>query len=577
MHKKFYKGINPRDSEDIIFLAWDVESQGLGGKLLSICAHDGEKNHYLAGEPEEIIISFFNILFSRPYPHIWYAHNAQYDWRYILPYIIQSKFEVDLNLRTDTDIYQITINREGKKYVLRDSLAIFPGTLADFAATFTPELPKLDIEIAHFNPENPVHIQYALRDTEILREGLPRFDTTLRQDFGVGLGHTLSGTAVMAWEHSIDKNYSASTAGDRENYIRSAYYGGLTFLTRTDQVGECETYDINSSYPAVMCGKGVPAGRGTETLEYQEKLLGIYTARVRSPENLVIPILPSRDSRGHMQWRRGEFETTATNFELGFAASQGYEILEIISGIVWEETIFPFNTFVDKCKKIRQEKRGQPSELIAKRLQNGLYGKFGTRRERMEIYRPQNDEDTLGSNPIDEFGFFWSRKTYDENMRCRPEWAVFITAHARIALLETAYRVGVDNIICGDTDSLVILRGHANEIDLGQEYGQFKLEKSWRKFRAIAPKLYSGELASGQFAGAAKGLPKKKMTDSSWRLLLAGENCMIVYDSLASLRVAMSTNYPPSELKERKSSELINSKNFENCLHSQLVRPKMAI
>lgn len=567
-------------SEDIIPLSFDTETDGLGGPLLCITAYDLDMTgHFFSGPT--MVGDFFTLMINYPYPFVWFAHNAQYDLRYFMGYIRANNIDCKINMRNETDVYQITLFFEGSKIVIRDSLAIFPGTLRQFADSFTPELPKENIDFDAgmiFDPENEDHRHYALRDAEILRRGLPRFNALLQRHFGVTLGHTTAGTALMAWQATLPEwqYFDCSRWGDEEEFVRSAYFGGLVFLTRTDEIKNAVTFDINSSYPAQMCKHGVPWGQKITTKDWRTEYMGIFRVRVRAPEDLVVPIIPRRDEKGYMRWHGGEFITTVTNTELKFAEAHGYEILDVQQGIAWEERIFPFNAFIEKCKAIRFAYAGKPEETLAKLMQNALYGKFGARRERLVVFQPDEDDEmaTLEALPLDDDGFWWIKKEFAEDLRCIPAWAVFITAHARMHLLHTVYSVGVQNVIYGDTDSLTVLPGVVNKFDQGKEYGQWKLEKRWKRFRALAPKVYAGILDDGRYKGAAKGLPKKKMDESMWGKLLAGERVCVDYLTLPSLRVAMQRGIEPAKPISRVSTNIENSGNWE--LRGNLVRPKLA-
>lgn len=551
---------------DIIVAAGDVETEGLGGKLLMI--QYGIFGHVETLTGPGMVQRFFDAIRHYPRPVIWYFHFGQYDWRYFLDYFSEQQLPVEVRLRSESDIYEIQIYFEVNKapVVLRDSFAIWPSTLESLAINFCPELPKLEIDIAHFDPTNPDHIAYARRDIEILLVGLPRLFDSLEDMFHVTPGATVAGTAIRAWQMSLsnDEYYDGQEWNEQEAYFRSAYFGGLVFLTDTRPVYDAETYDINSSYPATMLEYGMPYGRQVETSTFVEGKLGIYRCRVRAPENLIVPILPGRNERGSMRWYSGEFETCVTSSELVFAARHGYEILEIMDGIYFEEQVFPFESFINKCRTLRAQYRGTAREILAKLMQNSSYGRYGARRVRRSIYSVDVLENDLeGCIPFDEAGDWYVREEFDSEMLCLPQWAVFITAHSRLRLLKAVYDIGPEHCVYGDTDSITIRKGYADKLDVGDDYGQWKLEKEWQVFRAISPKVYSGILTNGQFKGAAKGLPKKSMTENHWRELLERGETSIAAPSLSSLRVAFRKGVTPATELTRVSSNLKNSANFD--------------
>lgn len=578
-----------RGDDDIIVAAFDSETDGLGGQIKSVQWGLGTMGEIKCDVSPDMIHNFFVDFLQAPYPVVWFGHFAQYDWRYLLTYIIDKKLRVEISMRNETDVYQITVwNDAGQKCIMRDSYALWNSKLEKLASSFCPEIPKLelDFETTKFNPSDPYHIEYAKRDVQILLVGLPRLNSLVKLHFGVNPNATFASTALKGWQVSLadDVIYNSSKFDEQELFIRQGYYGGLVFLTSTKRHLKATTFDINSSYPDAMVRYGVPYGRVLESRDYLDGRMGIYRCRVRTPDNLVVPILPARDAKGNMRWYRGEFETVCTNSELIFAASNGYEILEIFEGLVWEETIFPFTPFINKCKTIRKEYHidgaMSPEEWLAKSMQASLYGKYGTRRERFRLMAAHmmSEQEILESEPWGETGdWYVKRKEMDEEMRCMPAWAVFITAHARLKLLQAVYTVGVENVLYGDTDSITMIAGpHEELMDSGDDYGQWKREKEWTEFRAIAPKVYSGILTNGKRVGAAKGLPRKNLNDGHWKSLLEDGKASAQALSLASLRVSLKTrDIKPAHTLLRKSSTLTNSTNFEELQNGQ-VRAKMA-
>lgn len=578
LKRKSYCAANVRGGDEIIVGAFDTETRGMGGKILMM--QWGIFGKVYTDTMPGMVETFLDFAMRYPAPVVWYCHFAQYDWRYFMGIFAARKMDVQIHMRSDSAAYQITIkNAKGKKVILRDSWALWPGTLESLAKSFCPELPKLQIDVANFDPTNPEHIAYARRDVEILLCGLPRLFSMLYRHFGVQPNGTTASTAIKAWQSKIPHReyHSGSVHNARELYIRSAYYGGLVFLTDTNIVEDAITVDRNSSYPASMCEFGVPSGACYRVKEFQNDRMAIYTVRVRAPDNLTIPILPARNERGAMRWFRGEFVTTVTNRELVFAANNGYEILEIIEGIAWEDIIFPFNEFIDLCKSIREKYKGLSEEALAKLMQNALYGKYGSRRERLRVFAEHNatEEDLIGAEPYGDEGNWYLKREFDEEMLCKPEWSVFITAHARLSLLQNAYSCGPENVIYGDTDSLTIRRGHEHSVDIGSKYGQWKVEKEWAQFRAIAPKVYSGVLKTGERIAAAKGMPKKGVSDETKRELLELGASRATVQSLDSLRVTLRNGVRPSKELSRASSTLAHSVNFE-ALPNGKVRPKIA-
>lgn len=570
MKRNFYAAGKVRN-EDTIKCTFDTETQGLGGKILC-CSFATPLGVDIFIGPDSAERWIEEILFQFPYPCIHYAHFAQYDWRYIIPYLLEHKNEytdLQFHLRTERDIYAITITKNKKKYVMRDSYAIYSDSLKEFAKKFNASKQKLYIDFDHtqFDSSNPEHIEYAKRDAEVLKECLENYDRSVKTLFDVTLGNTVAGTAMKAWQHTLPKDLivSYSEDGKTEEKIRDAYYGGIVFLTSNKPHFDCKTFDINSSYPYCMITYPMPIGSPVQVSEYVPGKLAIYNVRIKSPSDLLIPILPSRNDRQFMQWRKGEFTTSITNFELEYALEHGYELQKINHGLIWNQTINPFYEFVDLCRSIRKTHKGTSYEKIAKLMQNSLYGKFGSKRLRNKIVIGSEhltgfeDAEYLSEELDDVFVVH----EYSDDMPCKPEWAVFITAFARLRIISTAYKLGIENVLYGDTDSLTVKSSaDISKIDIGDEYGQFKLEKQWKSFRVIAPKTYCGELDNGKWIGAGKGLKKKQMSESKFRELYATGRTEVEFATLPSLTVALKKGITPATRMSRKSSELTNSQNY---------------
>jgi hypothetical protein len=587
---------------------FDTETLGLGGRVLYGTTMVEGFDHADGFRGRNIIGDMFTVMCDFP-DHIWFAHNAQYDWRYFLRYFRDQKFRVNFSLRNDSSIFalRVFIDRDcdpsqSRTLRMRDSYAIWPHTLRQLADAFCPEFPKgeIDFERETFDPNKRAHVDYAKRDVEILVRGLRRYDDIIKEKYDVHLSGTVASTAMRAWQRLLDKQDYFHNPKRHEDFIRSGYFGGLVFLTRNDKIGRAYTYDINSSYPYQMRKHGVPYGSICSTRFFRTDLPGLYDVTIGTPDDLRVPIIPKRNVRGKFSqvlWPRGVFRTTVTSIELEFALKHGYRLFEVHKGICWEKIIFPFDDFVTHAEIIRKSFKGRTEETVAKLIQNSLYGKFGTRRERLnmfslrEIDQDDNGEYLLdGYQPWDDEGEYYIKREYNEDMLCLPQWSVWITANARVHLLREVYEtLGVDNVIYGDTDSITT----TSQMKTGNDYGDFKLEKTWQKFRAIAPKVYAGQLdgdhgrldpvtglwrglgPDGTWKGAAKGIPSRKAGNELFREIYEKEIISVEISTLPSLLVTMKGGNEGLKQMTRRSTDIENSANWE-CWEDNSVRPKRA-
>ncbi len=571
--KRSVRGYHPlRDQgpdPKFIVGAFDFETAGLGGKLLAASWYVSGmfQAEVITGEPEEIIDELLLVFMTKPGIR-WYAHNAQYDWRYLIDILLENYSDsIEFAMRTESDVFMI----KTADFEMVDSFALWPHSLKKFAETFTPELPKLEIDIENFDPTNPDHLAYAARDSEILVKALIRFDEIIYKLFGVHVAYTLAATAIKAWRAKIDRSYF--NPENIDTFVRSAYFGGAV----QGRFGEAiyrnlKTYDINSSYPYVMREFGVPFGSYSKVNYVVKGNLGIYRVLVESPEDVVFPILPKRvftGEVGHIVWPRGRFETTVTNVEIEFALEHGYKLLEVREGVIFNERIYPFDDLVTFCEQTRKEYKGTAFEQVVKLIQNSVYGKYGTRKERCRIFVPKEDEDYIGASQWGTSEKLWIKKEHDENILALPQWAVFITAYARIHLLRNIYNLGVENVIYCDTDSITTRADLDPEL-IGEDYGQFKLEKIWDSFRVIAPKVYVGSLASGELSGAVKGLPKAKIGQVGYEKLFEQGQISVELCVLPSFKTFIKGN-TSTKIMQRESTNIENSSSWK--LDEGIIRP----
>ena len=596
-------------------LSWDTETDGLGGELLCATYSNLTDSKIISGSPDEICETLLKV-FSKQCPRlnmpnfseygitddnefsgeanefpVWYAHNAGYDLRYFIDYILThhtDDYQLDIGMRTDTDIFEVKVisldpterwidgkmKVHAKTFILRDSMAIFPTSLKKFTKEFSITQKSTngpDFENGEkFNIHNLNHTKYAIDDAISLREAMTNYQSIVIEDYGVPLSSTAAGTALKAWKATLSKKEEYFiTETHKESVIRDAYYGGLVFLTSTNKHRNAKTYDINSSYPANMRANPMPDGRTMTVERYytHDESLGIFNITLRAPDNLVVPVIPKRE-KDQICWHGGLITSTLTNVDIDSAIEKGYELVEFHSGFIFEDICYPFQTFVDRAEDIRKRARGTAREIVAKQMQNSLYGKFGSSKIRSSIFHPIDDDDFLNALPLSTDcapidSYFWIRKENNVDMPIKIEWAAFITAYARRTLLNTVYAVGPEKCLYGDTDSITITE-YADDsvIDSGSEYGQFKLEKTWHIFRALGPKLYTG-FHSDAMHGAAKGLSKNKMTDIEWNQLLFDGKTSVETLQLDNLKAVLKKNsIELATATHRKSSTLDNSASY---------------
>jgi hypothetical protein len=519
---------------------------------------------------------------------IWYSHNAEFDWRFILAHFKEydDLYEVRAKERAKNTFYELEIisKQTGKRVTrLRDSMALFGFGLAQFTKQFAPELVKQDIGLSYksFNRKDPAHIEYALNDAKSLVVALLNFDKTIYGLFGVHIKGTISATAYAAMKCKLPEGevywrQSQST----EETLRLSYYGGRVQINAPLSVPESNvtTFDINSSYPAQM-RKGVPKGKAHSTLKFHDGKPGFYLAEIIVPHDLLLPPIPLKTKTG-LAFPTGVFETYCSSIELERIKALGGSF-KVIEGLYFPEGLtFPFNDFIDLCEKTRASYKGTPTETVIKLIQNSVYGKFGTKTEGRQVIisfdncPPDGYECSIDDDTGFEIPYLFFKEEPRDAEYMLPHWAAWITANARLTLDNGIETAGRENVRYVDTDSLhVTPAGAARMIEahdlIGKVYGQYKLESVAVEEAYHGPKFYTAKTSEGEIHVTAKGIPKgslreaakddpqykskKDKSESLKNSLHAGEQIEIDYISPTSLNMFLKTN-KISILRKRRSS-----------------------
>lgn len=544
-----------------LFAAIDTETYGLDGRnLLSQLFCEGWDDAEVFTSIEVMLDRLFSIDKATLRKTIWYAHNAEYDWRYLDDYIKALGFTIAYKERCAGKFYELCIMTKGHKPKVvtrfRDSMAVFPFGLAKFTAEFAPEYKKDDIGLGNggvmFDPSNPVHIEYAKNDVKGLVHALLGFDDLIYKNFSVHVKATASGTAYEAWKRTIAPGVVYWRQAIKvESFLRKCYHGGLVSVN-AEYMKEYEVVDvvdINSSYPANM-RKGVPAGRARYATIIHEGYPGYYHCKATIPDDAILPIVPHRSESGQLSWPAGGgvIDTYVSSIEIEHCQKLGV-IFDEVEGYYFPEGLcYPFGEFVDICEGLRATHAKKPLEIVVKLMQNSLYGRFGMKPEgRLLIYDPEGQPDGYESVYDPHTNTTIPNLYYKEEIRkacyMLPHWAAWITANARILLDEGTEMAGRENVRYRDTDS-----GHMTGDGLariapliGNKYGQFKVEDKKFNYRVHCPKGYTYKGTQKGVAGlvtkaTAKGIPQKQIeyptqgkveTDEQFAVRLAVRNELV--------------------------------------------------
>lgn len=508
----------------------DFETEGLGGKF--ICGG------IVGMETNEVqlfysIATFFDLIFQEDskgnlgYSSI-YFHNLEYDGRYLVDELVKRKISFDIINRCQ----RLMIIKIGK-FSFIDSYALLMDSLSNLSRVFTPEYEKkkLDLNEVTFDPDNAQHMEYLTYDCLSLKHVVIRCRELIYDTFGVNARYTTSSTALRAWQTTLNATLFR-LSDDKDEFIRKAYSGGLVYVSKVDVFTEIDVFDFNSMYPSVMRDHKYPYGNAYYTSKFQGQ--GFYHVYVVATKARFL-FLNGYDKQGKKHARmKGVFEAWITDGEYILALEIGYQVM-ILDGLVFEHSDYLFKDFVNQCESLRLQHGKDSVGTIVKYIQNSLYGKFGTKKEREQISYSSEEillEKTPFIDPLSgEFQGLYVDVIATNEPYMLPYLAAYTTALARCKLVEAMRLSGFENIVYGDTDSLFVNSIGAKNLSslIGETYGKIKIENHFKQLLVIAPKLYFGDTKK-----RAKGFPKSVIKELE-RMVL--DNEVVVVEGQKQLRV----------------------------------------
>lgn len=532
-----------KETEERFWTA-DLETEGLGGTDIFISWVDSKgEGHVSRDKVTDWLLKVF--LTRKNAATVLYFHNGVgFDWKRInFSKLIEAGFQI-VPIQNESDILSLKIVKERKKgeevqrdcWYLQDSYKKVDMKLEDFSRLYSPSLPKLfiDFDRTPFDPENPEHRDYALRDSLCLWHGMKKFNQEWRERFGVDIHRspTLPSITMKSFRaFAREKNYEfRGVRGHLKKISYESYFGGLVYCLDNRLLKDMYHIDCNSLYGSVMIDHPLPDG------EYRYRAPGykkdwdedcLVLATVTIPPD-VLPMLKT-----HLgQYEKGKNAETrlgtgiVTGWHWGFELKVQEELgakIDVHQWVEWLDKTTIVSEFVKKCRDLRMTDYHGPVGMMAKKAQNSLYGKFSQK---------EGGEDHLLSMDLPSYPDYEFRPDLSEKLdvggvyaKIRPEdpwyrpnmihWGSYISARGREKFVRALMKAGIFHVAYGDCDSLVLDRmgiDNAQELD-GKNYGEWKHELAFTWFRGIAPKSYE-YLEKGKTLPVRvnKGIPNEALT-----------------------------------------------------------------
>jgi len=356
-----------------------------------------------------------------------------------------------------------------------------------------------------------------------------------------------------ARQQFLEKGVIPIIKGKVYEFIKESYTGGSTEMYKPapPKGTKIHCYDVNGLYPSRMKTWEMPVGvirqfEGDITIldKDKDKYYWIGDAQVSTKKDLYQPYLqiPFKIGNG--------FRTVAPNglFRMKINSPEYHNALkdyniQVRSGFLFDKKNIFFD-YISSMYELRSRyPKNHPMNLIAKLLQNSLYGRFALNPilERhifcsFDDFKLLSEKyDIVDKMDLGELGKFVSFNDpslgQDSNgvqTKSSISIASAITAYARVKM--SKYKNNpLFNLYYTDTDSIFIDRPLPDHM-IGERLGQMKLEYIFEDCVFLGPKIYAGITTDGKYICKIKGFKGAKS------ISLGDMKSLLVKDSSLKLK-----------------------------------------
>jgi DNA polymerase type B, organellar and viral len=326
---------------------------------------------------------------------IIYSHNlGSFDGYFIYKGILELP---DVNINKVNSIIDelhrfiaIDLIWKDSRFIFKDSLRLFPVSLHELCNLF-----KVEGKLQSYNPlfneislfEDNIllntFIEYSKQDSISLLKALIKAQEIYIDEYNVDICSIWS-TSTLSFKIFRQKFLELNIpilSNKLDNIIRLAYLGGSTDYFY--KYGEnLKHYDVNSLYPKAMCNPMPMEYLGEiEGINIKlEDVFGFAEAKITSPDNLNIPLLPYKYENETLH-PIGSWIGLYFTEELKTISKYGYKVELIKVYNFSKENIF--SKYIEFFYNIKNFAIG-PLRFMAKMHLNSLYGYFGRKKTLIE-------------------------------------------------------------------------------------------------------------------------------------------------------------------------------------------------
>lgn len=466
-----------------------------------------------------------------------YIYDLSFEWSFILPVLLDNGFAFKAEIGSEDSFVfnsvstksassvwqaQIKYGPDDGIILLRDLSKMYPGGLDKVAKAFGLETPRDEIDLTlnrrHGHVVTDQEREYCYNNTKLVMDILTREAETADDEFfkAASMASYSMVRLLKSGYPRSERPYAAFRAeypmlGEKEStFVRNALSGGLCYATRRCQFKEIDEpvlhIDAHQMYPSQVYLRSHPYGRG----EYfkgapTKKFKHANCCHIRVSYNdvklhSIVALIgqPFIDGRELWVW---DFEIPTM-----YKCYEGLEI-EYIDGYCYATKPLPWRSYVkaNYDARLAAKARGDGYESLRRKLLNnaGAYGKF--------VERPH---DSINQNYINEYGIIDSVVLPLEGGSKSAKYAYpplsTIPAWGRVCLIETALKLGWEEMLYFDTDSIFCLWNERTKkalesLNLNDELGGWQVEEIADRAQFAAPKRYKTE-TNGKTSVKAGGI-----------------------------------------------------------------------
>lgn len=465
-----------------------------------------------------------------------YIFNLSFEWSFILPCLLERGFEFresfsdgdefvynSVSTKSVSSVWQVSLRfgKKNGKVIIRDLSKIFSGSLASVAKAF--DLPTQKGEIDYRLNRLHGHIItnkerfYCFDDTRIIVDILMKMQELDDRDFWNAIS-----AASYSMRKMIRMGYPRSYRPYREfrkdypelgqeetDFLRRSVSGGITYAVSQwqfkdihDDIGHI---DLHQAHPSSLYNHLFPKGEG-EYFRGKPVLGKICCCRIRIGYDFVR--LHSVIQLIGIEMIDG-YELVVWDFEIPtMKKCYGNLRIEYIDGYAYKMGPLPWRKYyLSNYEKRKEAKRNKDAffTMYYKLLNNSSYGKL--------LERPH---DRVFANIVRDDGVIDSIVEEAKDIRVNAKYTYLpvgscCPAYTRVTLVEAALRLGWENVLYFDTDSIFFLRNEKSlagmqTLDFEDHLGGWGYEETLTRAQFTAPKRYKTQDDGGKVTIKAGGI-----------------------------------------------------------------------